>query len=65
MSERQVLADLKEFNGDKSKLMQHYSNKMQEILNLHGGNVSDMPMNPDSEYHQLQHKLRILGRMNR
>jgi hypothetical protein len=61
--EHQVLLDLAAMGNNKAKLMQKYSDEMAAIVKVHGGNVSDVPMNPDSEYHKLQHKLTILGRL--
>lgn len=61
--EQEVLKDLKTFEGNKSKLMQHYSDEMTAIVKIHGGNVSDVPMNKDSRYHVLQQKLHILNRI--
>lgn len=63
MSESQVLSELNALKGDKVKLMEKYTGEMQAILNLHGGNPSDVPANAEHPYHKLQHKLMILGRM--
>lgn len=63
MSENEVLADLQAEGNNKAKLMQKYSDKMQAILKLHGGNTSDIPMDPNHEYHKIQHKLTILNRL--
>ena len=65
MSEQnEVLADLERANGNKSKLMQQYSDRQQQIVKQHGGSVSDVPVNnPDHEYYQLQTKMQILGKM--
>lgn len=63
MSESEVIMDLEAMGNDKSKLMQKYSDAMQAIIKRHGGNLSDVPVNPDHEYHKIQHKLMILNRI--
>jgi hypothetical protein len=63
VSESQVRADLQKVFGDKAKLMQQYSDEQKEILSKYGGGISDIPMNPDHEYHKLQDKIRILGQL--
>lgn len=60
-TESDVLKELREFAWNKAKLMQHYSDKMMEIQNFYGGNVSDIPANSDHEYHDLAKKLRLLN----
>jgi hypothetical protein len=60
----EVREDLKRFSGDRAKLMQEYSNRQQLILKDLGGNLSDIPMDPQHSYHQLQLKIVVLGRMS-
>lgn len=59
----EVQNDLKAENGDRAKLMQKYSDRMKELLIPHGGNLSDLPMDPNHEYHKLQRKLMALGKL--
>jgi hypothetical protein len=63
MSESEVLIDLKQCNGNKAKLMQKYSDQQREILNRHGGNLSDLPSDPKHPYHHIQDKIATLGRL--
>lgn len=60
----EIREDLKRFGGDKAKLMQEYSNRQQSILKDLGGNLSDVPMDPQHSYHQLQLKIMALGRIS-
>lgn len=59
----EVLKDLEEVKGNKSALMQKYSEKQQTIINRFGGNFSDVPVDKDNEYYKLQEKINILNRM--
>lgn len=59
----EIREELKRFDGDKAKLMQEYSDRQQKILKELGGNISDVPMDAEHSYHQLQRKIMALGRM--
>ena len=61
MSISQVLAELETEKGDIPKLMQKYGEQLQAILQRHGGNISDLPMNAEEGYAKIQDKIRILG----
>lgn len=61
--ESDVMDDLKGIGMDKAKLMQKYSDKQKEILKMHGGSISDIPVNPDHEYHDIQRKLAVLNNL--
>lgn len=47
----------------KARLMQQYSDRQQEILKPLGGNIGDVPMDPEHEYYKLQEKIMVLGKM--
>lgn len=59
----QVLADLDEVGGSKSALMQKYSELQQEIIRRFGGNFTDVPVDKEGVYAQIQDKINILNRM--
>lgn len=59
----EVRADLEAVKGDKKALMQKYSERQQKIINSFGGNFSDVPINNEGEFAQLQNKIHILNRM--
>lgn len=59
----EIRIDLEQVGGNKSKLMQRYSERQQEIVKVHGGNLTDIPIDPEHEYHQIQNKLSLLYRM--
>lgn len=61
--ESTVATELEEMKGDKPKLMQKYSDLQQAILKKYGGNISDIPMDKNHEYHKLQEKIQTLHRM--
>lgn len=60
----EIREELKRFSGDKSKLMQEYSDRQKKILQDLGGNIGDVPMDPEHSYHQLQRKIMALGRIS-
>ena len=59
----EIRIDLERMKGDKKALMQEYSERQQAIIKSYGGNFSDVPINNESEYTQLQNKILILNRM--
>jgi len=63
-SDAVVRAELEQYKGDMTALMQHYGEQVAKIITLYGGNVSDVPMDPKHEYHQIQEKIRILGALS-
>lgn len=62
-TESDVQAELKASGKTKAELMQKWSEELSEIIKSHGGNISDIPPDPDNAYHQLTSKIRILGRL--
>lgn len=61
--ERDIEQDLAEVDGNKVKLVEKYAKRMAEIQKFHGGNISDIPVNSDNEYNQINQKLRAIHRM--
>lgn len=62
-TESEVQSDLDKVDGNKAKLMQQYSDEQKKILNMYGGNVSDLPASGDNPYHAIQSKITILNQM--
>lgn len=62
-NDAEVRIDLENMKGNKIALMQKYSERQQAIIKHFGGNFSDIPIDRDSEYNQLQDKINILHRM--
>jgi len=56
-----VMRDLAAYDGDRSKLMEFYSQEMENIQRAYGGSPSDIPANSDHEYHDLKKKLNLLN----
>jgi hypothetical protein len=59
--ENEVREELKKTT--KPELMQRYANRMNEIVKSYGGNLSDLPIDPDNEYYKIQSKLQILSKL--
>lgn len=60
MYEAEVKIDLEAMKGDKSKLMQQYSEEQRKIIDSIGGNISDIPIDTEHPYYQLQKKIQAL-----
>ncbi len=58
----EVEADLAAAKSNKQAVLDKYAKRMKEIINLHGGQVSDIPVT-DEEYSNIQNKMRLLNSM--
>jgi hypothetical protein len=61
--EHEIMRDLQEVGGSKSKLVEKYQGEMDIIRNLYGGSIGDIPVNSDNPYWEAQRKLTALGKM--
>lgn len=60
--EDDVRNELKDqFGNDKAKMMKSISDRQKEIMNMYGGNISDIPVDPTNEYWANQRKLNLLN----
>jgi hypothetical protein len=57
----QIRADLFMVGNDRSKLMQQYSEQLQEMLKPYGGNFGDAPMDAEHPIHKLRAKIQRLN----
>ena len=57
----EIRADLITEGGNKSKLMQKYGEKLQELLKPYGDSWGDVPMDVEHPIHKLQAKIQRLN----
>ena len=63
MTLTEVQSDIDRFKGDTAALMQNYSDQLKKILNSYGGNLGDVPADPENPYHKINTKVTILNNL--
>jgi len=62
--ENEILKEMKENGFNKQQQLQAWGERQGEIIRLHGGSVSDIPVDPTHEYYALDAKIRQLNQLN-
>lgn len=58
---RELLTDLQAVGNDKQVLVTKYGERQNTLVRLYGGSVSDIPVDPGSEFHRISAKMRLLS----